>query len=298
MPVTNVSNQNADARPFSQTVREHETVSSVKIDGALKPGSPVERQSDNTKGVTRFRKMADFIVKLMPRTSKDELGVKPQYWLEMRDIEVGRRDRMSLNGLDAKSGALAAWKNDTSTKQNLLEWMDNNPTAHIKPLADSESTYPLSEKLCRINYLSACESLDYRIEITSNGKFAKSDGTLLDTTHLPGKAGMAGHAAIVIHRDGNMFVHPYEKGTWQHTSTTRGAPVISAGMLKVERGEAKSFHLDSGHYAPTLPQLKVFLARLSKEGVNIRKLEIHAKNIDRDTIESTVDKCSRTSRQT
>ncbi|WP_163835618.1 hypothetical protein [Spartinivicinus ruber] len=225
--------------------------------------------------IDRFRQAAQFVTNLMPNKSNGEAGVKPQYWLEIRDPK--HRDRLTLNGFDIQSGALAAWKQDVNTKLNLFDWVDQHPESKISTLKDNPK-YVLSEKLQNINYLTPQQSLIYSI-VLSDGKWMQND-SILDTTHLAGKEGMEGHAIIVVHKDSSIYVHPYEKGKWQHTSTTNGQPVLSAGMIKIEQGKATSFHLDSGHYTPSLPQLKNLLILLAKKGVDIHSIDIHAKKID------------------
>lgn len=241
----------------------------------------------NSPNMMRFKETAQFIIEMMPRKSCGEAGANQKYWLEIKD--PNHRDRISLNGLDAQSGALSAWQEDVNTKTGLFLWIDQHPDVEINMLKNKPK-HPLSQGICYINYLSPDQATDYRITL-SQGEWVIG-GKLLDTTHLPGKAGMEGHAAIVIHRDGNIFVHPYEKGKWQHTSTTEGKPVLSAGMILIEQGKAKSFHLDSGHYTPQRPQLEYLLSRLAAQGVNISELDIHANSIAQDDINALVRKYS------
>lgn len=241
----------------------------------------------NSPGMVRFKEAAQFIMEMMPRKSCGEAGANPKYWLEIKDPK--HRDRVSLNGLDAQSGALSAWQEDANSKVGLFPWIDQHPDVEINTLKNKPK-HPLSQDVGYINYLSSDQAANYRVTL-SQGEW-KVGGKLLDTTHLPGKAGMEGHAAIVVHRDGNIFVHPYEKGKWQHTSTTEGKPVLSAGMILIAQGKAKSFHLDSGHYMPQRPQLEHLLARLAAQGVNIDELDIHAKSIAQGDIKALVRKYS------
>ncbi|MBK5528898.1 hypothetical protein JFT91_15055 [Pseudomonas sp. TH08] len=260
-------------------------------------GHPVEQQDDspslrvktikNSPSMMRFKETAQFIMEMMPRKSCGEAGANQKYWLEIKDPQ--HRDRISLNGLDGQSGALSAWQEDANSKTGLFQWIDQHPNVEINTLKNKPKQ-PLSQDVGYINYLSPDQATDYRVTL-SQGEW-KEGGKLLDTTHLPGKTGMEGHAAIVIHRDGNIFVHPYEKGKWQHTSTTEGKPVLSAGMILIEQGKAKSFHLDSGHYMPQRPQLEHLLARLVAQGVNINELDIHAKSVAQDDISALVSKYS------
>ncbi|MGO4320288.1 hypothetical protein [Pseudomonas sp. KB_12] len=241
----------------------------------------------NTPSVMRFKETAQFILQLMPRKNYGETGVDPKYWLEIKDPK--HRDRISLNGLDGQSGALSAWKEDTSSKAGLFQWIDQHPDVKVNQLKEGPK-HPLSQNVSGINYVSVEKAVDYQVTI-SQGEW-KIGGELLDTTHLTGKPGMEGHAAIVVHRGGNIFVHPYEKGKWQHTSTTAGQPVLAAGMIRIEQGRMKSFHLDSGHYAPLLPQLRNILIRLSAEGVNINDIDVYAKHMSQDDVKVLVSQCS------
>ena len=258
------------------------------LDSSRRSPTCVNDRLQSHHGVAKFRQVAEFVTGLMPKKSNGEVAAHPKYWLEIKDSD--HRDRVSLNGFDLKSGALGAWQADGNTKFGLFQWIELNPDVEIDIL-EGGVKHPLSQKLDYINYLDSNQSLNYRIDI-SQGEW-KQGGTLLDTTQFQGKEGMSGHSAIVIHRDGNIFVHPYEKGKWQHPSTTDGKPVLSAGMIKIKLGKAKSFHLDSGHYMPQLPQLEHFLERTVAKGVDISQLEIHAKHIARDKIDGLIRQYTR-----
>ncbi|WP_350616104.1 hypothetical protein [Pseudomonas sp. HY7a-MNA-CIBAN-0227] len=253
-----------------------------------KPPSLPVKTIKNSPSMMRFKETAQFIIEMMPRKNYGEAGASQKYWLEIKDPK--HRDRISLNGLDAQSGALSAWLEDVNNKTGLFQWIDQYPDVEINTLKNKPK-HPLSLDVGYINYLSPDQATDYWVTI-SQGEW-KTGNKLLNTTHLPSKAGMEGHAAIVIHRDGNIFVHPYEKGKWQHTSTTEGKPVLSAGMILIEQGKAKSFYLDSGHYIPQRPQLEHLLARLAAQGVNINELDIHAKHIAQNDIKALVRQYSR-----
>lgn len=239
---------------------------------------------ENSSGVMRFKECAQFITSIMPRTSCGEAGATERYWLEIKDPK--HRDRISLVGHDSKSGALSAWKEDTTNKAGLFEWMDQHPDVEIRH-RENDPKLPLSQHLGYVNYLTKNQATVYQVAL-SQGEWKTGEGVLLDTTHLAGKAGFERHAAIVIHRDGTIFVNPHETGKWHHTSTTGGRPVLAAGMILIEQGEAKSFHLESGHYDPKRPQLEHLLARLVAGGVNIEKLDIHAKAVTQDDVKSLV----------
>ncbi|MFD1968802.1 hypothetical protein ACFSJ1_06860 [Trinickia caryophylli] len=171
----------------------------------------------------------------------------------------------------------------------LFEWIDRHPEVEVSTLKGGPK-HPFSEKVGYIHYLQPSEAARYRVDI-SCGQWT-TGGALLDTTQLPGKSGMKGHAALVIHANGEVFVHPYEKGKWQHTSTTGARAVLSAGMVAIEQGKAKSFHLDSGHYMPGTPQLKNFLEKMVEKGVAVAGLDIHAKDMSRNEIEALIDRCA------
>lgn len=245
------------------------------------------KEVKNSASLMRFREAAGFIARMMPRERGGEAGVDQKYWLEIRDPK--HRDRISLNGLDSQSGAFGAWLEADNSRLGLFEWIDQNPDVEVRTLKDGPK-HRLSESIGYINYLQPSQAAKYRVDV-SCGQWTTA-GALLDTTQLPGKRGMEGHAAFVIHTDGEIFVHPYEKGKWQHTSTTGGRPVLSAGMLAIEQGKAKSFHLDSGHYTPGLPQLKNFLEKMVEKGVNVAELDIHAKGVSADKIRALIDSCN------
>ncbi|EGR2880504.1 hypothetical protein DMW17_25530 [Vibrio parahaemolyticus] len=63
-------------------------------------------------------------------------------------------------------------------------------------------------------------------------------------------------------------------------------------MIKIENGQAESFHLDSGHYMPKLPQLENFLSRVAAKNVDLSQLEISTKNINQDEIDTLINKYS------
>mgnify|MGYP001575651223 CR=1 FL=1 len=83
----------------------------------------------NSPNMMRFKETAQFIIEMMPRKSCGEAGANQKYWLEIKD--PNHRDRISLNGLDAQSGALSAWQEDVNTKTGLFLWIDQHPDVEI-----------------------------------------------------------------------------------------------------------------------------------------------------------------------
>ena len=84
----------------------------------VSPSLPVV-SVENSPAKMGFKGCAQFITSIMPRASCGEAGTTKRYWLEIKDPK--HRDRISLVGHDSTSGALSAWKKDTTNKGGLFE---------------------------------------------------------------------------------------------------------------------------------------------------------------------------------
>lgn len=125
--------------------------------------------------------------------------------------------------------------------------------------------YLVDEGLRRNHKLVFRKGLAYR-----RGK----EGLLLyDTTDEVGKDG-PGEAIFVMDRDGKVYTGSYAKSEFHHSSFLAGGWSMSAGVMKITRGQIESVCPDSGHYQPGKQQMLNLVERLKTYNVNLQKLTV------------------------
>lgn len=73
---------------------------------------------------------------------------------------------------------------------------------------------------------------------------------------------------------GRFYLHIKKRGLINHTSLSNGKAVLAAGGLKVKDGKIIEVDTFSGHYKPTVEQLKTFLKFLEKSGVDLDLIKV------------------------
>src|SRR5205085_902189 len=102
-----------------------------------------------------------------------------------------------------------------------------------------------------VQYLTAADRQQYRLRVR-DGKIVDAQGSLFDTAdassaHQPTR----GYAIFVMSKTGEIYASKNQiVGRFHHSSFLAGAPVASAGELKVSNGVLKEVTIKSGHYRP------------------------------------------------
>jgi len=81
---------------------------------------------------------------------------------------------------------------------------------------------------------------------------------LFDTQHLHGKNGQWHSAAYVWTTCGTLLAGEHKENHLHHSSFVGGADIRCAGMIKVKRGKVEMISNNSGHYRPSVENLKEF----------------------------------------
>ncbi len=75
-------------------------------------------------------------------------------------------------------------------------------------------------------------------------------------------------------------MHAKSRGTFHHSSLSRGGAVLSAGGIVVAGGRVARLTADSGHYRPTGDNFVRFVQLLRDWGVDLSGAKLSAKHID------------------
>ncbi|MCE5293284.1 MAG: hypothetical protein LLF94_01555 [Chlamydiales bacterium] len=125
---------------------------------------------------------------------------------------------------------VTAWENHKHTKKSLEAYLD-------KHLTKKEKAYLRNHA---IEYVRPHQQSDY--EVTFHG----------DEVRIGGKVPKNGWYIYVLGGEPTTLLASRKiKGRFHHTSFFHGAPVVSAGEIKIKDGKLKSAFMRSGHYKPT-----------------------------------------------
>jgi hypothetical protein len=120
----------------------------------------------------------------------------------------------------------------------------------------------------QVKYLNAEERKRYELTVR-NGKLYDAEGKPFDTS-TSSTAFSENEAIFVISKDGRLYAstEPMD-GYFHHSSLVAGEPVPGVGGVKANDGTLKVFSDGSGHYRPTLKQLKWTIRYLQKLGLDL-----------------------------
>jgi hypothetical protein len=258
---------------------------------------------------TKFKNAIEKVASFAPNTRKGEVGLIEHTKLEALDTGKHRiYSMLNMVHLD--------WKNTAQQQAGFFEWLDKNPD-HKIPTFDPAKVieewkkngepgdagphvwarenldksaaaivgYKSVSEIEQTKFLSKKEINQYQA-IVKNGVWHRTDehSTLIDTMCSPGKTNHAEyypqHSVFVMHRDGKMYIHNYERNKMHHPMTTGGAPVLASGIIKIENGVATSFALISGHYRCGLAELDRVLKCMKDGKVNLKDMSISAPAVE------------------
>jgi len=67
----------------------------------------------------------------------------------------------------------------------------------------------------------------------------------------------------------HLYIGIKQSGTFQHSSFTQGASIVSAGIIKIKDGQIRKMSPLSGHYRPPAKNFKLFIHSLHEAGVDM-----------------------------
>lgn len=114
------------------------------------------------------------------------------------------------------------------------------------------------------------------ISVDAQGLLRKADGSLLNTCHPvtkdcpPAIFAMSGDGRILVY-DGDYLLDTMEEIA--HSSLFAGGPVASAGEIFVKDGKLLVISNRSGHYVPTMEQMRTAVRELEARGADLSQLK-------------------------
>lgn len=292
-------------QPQLKPIPEWDELKEVSLANGFTNGVSIDRR-------TKLKSAIEKVISLTPNAKKGEVGLIEHTQLEALDL--GKHRIYSMLNI-----AHVDWKKTGQQQASFFEWLDKNPD-HKIPIFDPEKTveewkkhgqpgdagphvwarenvdksaaaivrFQSVKEIEQTKFLSANEINQYQATV-KNGVWHRTDeqATRVDTLASPGKTNHAEyypqHGVFVMHRNGDMYVHDYERNKMHHPMTTGGVPVLASGIIKIENGVATSFALISGHYRCGLVELDRVLKRMKDDNVNLQDMDIAAPAI-KDTV--------------
>jgi len=77
-----------------------------------------------------------------------------------------------------------------------------------------------------------------------------------------------GWGIFVVDLQGDLYIHKHVEGKWHHSTFLSGGAVQSAGEIVVDNGHIKVITAKSGHYMPTVREMKRFVTLFPQTPVN------------------------------
>lgn len=307
------SNSRSAIQPRSKSMPERNESEEISLADGFAKGESIDPRA-------KFKNAIETVISLAPNPRKGEVGLIDHTKLEA--LDTGKhRIYSKLNIVHAD------WKKTAQEQMGFFEWLDKNPD-HKFPIFDPEKvveewerngkpgdagphvwarenvnesaaaivSYQSVSEIEQTKFLSGKDINQYQATL-KNGVWHRADeqATCVDTLASPGKTNHAEyypqHSVFVMHRNGKMYVHDYERNKMHHPMTTGGVPVLASGIIKIENGVATSFALISGHYRCGLPELDRVLKSMKDGGVDLRKMSIAAPAIkDKEALHQLLKK--------
>ena len=145
----------------------------------------------------------------------------------------------------------AVWK-EAKTDENFTSWMKKVDLGQkvagsdelIKQKLLQENGVPIS--IPKVRYLTDEELKNYELQVASNGQiFTKAHASSV----FDSKDGTKESSFVfVISQKGKIYLAPYSRGSFNHSSFLQGKAVSAAGVVLCKEGRIHTIWDDSGHY--------------------------------------------------
>ncbi len=226
----------------------------------------------------KLLKQIDGLVKLYHQKPESQLEVSYQlyratsYWMKHIGGKVKGSDRRfeAIENLHRFIGAefQRVFDVDPGDMDQLLTLVFGKPVhvAYDDGEVFNEArtvAYLIDEELRRSHKLVFRKGLAY--------KRNKQGLVLYDTKDEQGKD-CVGEAIFVMDREGKIYTGSYAKSEFHHSSFLAGGWSMSAGVMKITRGQIETVCPDSGHYQPGKQQMLNVVERLKTYNVDLTKL--------------------------
>lgn len=126
-------------------------------------------------------------------------------------------------------------------------------------------------------YFSKDQRMGYLL-VVLNGRFLQQSFTPYDTKALQGQKSI-----YAVDKYGNFFVEKAGGSVPNHSCFCRGLGVICAGEIKVSAGVPTYINNGSGHYQPTVQELKEAVKLLEDHGFNLNAITVEDWSVPKRT---------------
>lgn len=134
-------------------------------------------------------------------------------------------------------------------------------------------TDPVTKTKWNVKYYTSSELKQYEV-IPRDNLLTNSSGKKI-SSEFDAEAMSFEHGLFVIDKNYRMYLLPFEiRGTYHHSSLSRGDDIIFAGTAAFHNGILKELSNSSGHYKPSSQQTLVVLKQLSRRGINLSETSL------------------------
>jgi hypothetical protein len=224
------------------------------------------------------------VKKIIPEGSTHGADGKPvrimqgENWLEILDKHHRRGQELKRHFQDWQAS------NDPRTFWQYLEQLDPNALQALTTLEVSYIDDLMFRDLFTVNFqgglmrskitsdlqqriVDAVKKPELQTADTRQAILSSAEEKLLDTSNWPSHAlaGLTdGWGAFVLSPQDVLYVGVHVSGSFHHSSFLCGAPVLAAGMIKVEKGRIRGIHEKNGHYRSQEVHMQSFLKLLQR----------------------------------
>lgn len=159
------------------------------------------------------------------------------YWLEFLAPQHGPGYMLS--------GSFKAWRDGAGlSDESFWEYLNTNP--------------PYGATM--VKYYGNTPKAEKRRLVFKAGRLHKvSDDSLFDSQALSTAFSGSGWAIFVVSPDGKLYAHKHKVGVFHHSTFLSGSAVMAAGELVVQQGVVKCITAKSGHYTPSVDNMRTFV---------------------------------------
>lgn len=224
------------------------------------------------------------VKKIIPEGSTHGADGKPvrimqgENWLEILDKHHRRGQELKRHFQDWQAS------HDPRTFWEYLEQLDPNALQALTTLEVSYIDDLMFRDLFTVNFqgglmrskitsdlqqriVDAVKKPELQTADTRQAILSSAEEKLLDTSNWPSHAlaGLTdGWGAFVLSPQDVLYVGVHVSGSFHHSSFLCGAPVLAAGMIKVEKGRIRGIHEKNGHYRSQEVHMLSFLKLLQR----------------------------------
>lgn len=218
----------------------------------------------------------DGVRKLFPKGSTQGANgrpvqpMHPRNYLEVLDPQHRRGDELMKHFMDWERNDLFQgnfWEYLNKLKSDQLDHLQKFKVTYVDSLAFRDLFVVNFEAGLMQSHMSPVVQNMIMSGTPLDKVITNASKKFLDTTTWPSKAlkGLSdGWGAFVLSPQDVLYVGVHMGGSFHHSSFLCGAPVLAAGMIKVQQGRVLEIHESNGHYQAQGDHMKSFLTLLKR----------------------------------